>query len=84
MPMGTKPVRINRINTLHLAILSCHVTNKIHYFSTYRKHMDTKLSKVLTYCEKLPSLKQHDPLPTIRSRENLKNLCLHLHKTYSH
>ena len=33
-----------------------HVTNKIHII-TYRRTVDTKLRKVLTYCEKLPPLK---------------------------
>ena len=33
-----------------------HVTNKIHT-TTYRRPVDTKLRKVLTYCEKLPPLK---------------------------
>ena len=40
--------------------------------------MDTKLGKVLTYCEKLPPLKPDDILII------LKNLCLHVYKTPDH
>ena len=50
-----------------------HVTNSIH-ISTWRKPMNTKQGKVLTYSE-VPSLKAHDPLiawPTYS----------HYHKTY--
>ena len=36
-----------------------HVTNSIHYISTCRRPMGTKLSKVLTYRERLPPLKPH-------------------------
>ena len=39
--------------------------------------MDTELGKVLTYCERLLTLKLIDP----KSRENLY---LHFHKTYEH
>ena len=38
-----------------------HVTNQIHFISTDRRPMDTKLGKVLTYTERLPFLKAHDP-----------------------
>ena len=48
--------------------------------------MDTKLSKVLTYNERLLSLKPHDPLITWytwgRSNDNLKNLYFHYQKNY--
>ena len=39
--------------------LGDHVTNHIHYIP-----MDTKLGKVLTYCERLPLLKPHEHLIT--------------------
>ena len=53
--------------TLNKMIMWGHVTNQMHYISTCRRTMDTKLGKVLTYIEKLPSQKPHDilvPWPT--------------------
>ena len=50
-------------NSIGGMVLRGHVTNKIH-ITTYRKPMNTKLDKVLTYCEKLPPLKPNEPLIT--------------------
>ena len=38
--------------------------------------MDTKQGKMLTYSERLPSLKPLDPVTNGKSRDNLKNLNL--------
>ena len=38
-----------------------HVTNKIDT-STFRRPIDTKGEKVLTYCQRLPSIKPHVPI----------------------
>ena len=57
-------------------VLWGHVTKWIQYISIYRWPKDTKLSKVLTYHERLSSLKQHDPLtkwPTWGHMTTLKN-----------
>ena len=48
---------------LSVMIMWSHVTNEIH-ISTCRRPINTKLGKVLTYSERLPSLKPHDPLIT--------------------
>ena len=45
--------------------------------------MDTELSKVLTYCERLSLLKPYDFLIKAAAC-NFKNLYLHFHKTYGH
>ena len=57
-------------------VLWGHVTKWIQYISIYRWPKDTKLSKVLTYHERLSSLKKHDPLtkwPTWGHMTTLKN-----------
>ena len=46
---------------LNEVVLWGHLTNKIH-ISTYRRPMETKLGKVLTYCGRPLPLKPHDPL----------------------
>ena len=49
-----------------------HVTNQIHFISTDRRPMDTKLGKVLTYTERLPFLKVHDPFIVCRKVPQFK------------
>ena len=46
--------------------------------------MDIELGKVLTYSERLPSLKPHDSnhMTNIKACFNLKNFYFHYHKTY--
>ena len=44
---------------LNKMVLRYHVTNKIDYILTFRKPMNTKLDKVLTYRQRLPLLKPH-------------------------
>ena len=53
-------------------VMWSHVTNSIHYISTCRRPMGTKLRKVLTYRERLPPLKPRVlliPWPTEAKRQ---------------
>ena len=50
------------------AVLRDHVTNVTYHISPYTIAIDIKICRVVTYCERMPSLKPHD---------NLKNLYLH-------
>ena len=47
---------------------------QIHCITICRRLMNTKLGKVLTYSERLPSLKPHDPLIILSMREFWKIL----------
>ena len=52
---------------LNEVVMWGHETNWICYISTCRRPLNTKLGKSLTYNERLPSLKSHDPLITWRT-----------------
>ena len=41
-----------------------HVTNWIHFISTYESHMGSKIGRLLTYYKRLPPLKSHNTLIT--------------------
>ena len=69
---------------LNEVIMRGHVTNRIHFTSISKRPMDIELGKVLTYSERLPSLKPHDSnhMTNIKARGNLKIFYFHYHKTY--
>ena len=54
--------------SLNKVVMWGHVTNYIHYISTCRRPINTKLGKVLTYSKRLPYLKSHDKGLFLRKR----------------